>query len=79
MKDTRINIRMPAAEKQQWSEIAAKHGMTVSEFVVRSVRTTILDLKQNYVTTVTQNEPYLVWNSATTAATGGVEFHANES
>lgn len=75
MKSTRVNIRMVPAEKQQWEEIAAKHGMTVSEFVIRSVRTTIRDLASNYTTTITQNEPYLVWHNATaTSGTAGVTF-----
>lgn len=77
MKSTRLNIRMVPAEKQQWDEIAAKHGMTTSEFVIRSVRTTIQDLASNYTTTVTTNEPYLVWSNAT--INSGTGTSANES
>lgn len=80
MKSTRLNIRMVPAEKAQWDEIAAKHGMTTSEFVVRSVRTTIQDLKANYTTTITSNQPYLVWSNTTSSGTSGTTWtDANDS
>ena len=47
MKDTRVNIRIPTAEKEAWEAAAARYGMSLTEFVTRSVRMTMLDLHQS--------------------------------
>lgn len=46
MKDTRVNIRLPQAEKEQWETAAAEYGLTLTEFVTRSVRGTLAALSQ---------------------------------
>lgn len=45
VKDTRINIRIPTAEKEAWEQIADQYGLTLTEFVTRSVRGTMLNLR----------------------------------
>lgn len=63
MKDTRINIRMPAAEKELWETTAREYGMSTTEFVVRSVRTSIMQLnhaKTGNTSTTSNNSTFQV-------------------
>ena len=64
MKDTRINIRIPTAEKEAWETVADRYGLSLTEFVTRSVRGTMLNLSQSH----NQNSASQSLGAATTVA-----------
>lgn len=73
MKDTRINVRIPVSEKELWQQVADTHGMSLTELVTRSVRSTILNLQQqgNYTYGNSPNS-FTTGTAGTFGATGYV-------
>ena len=70
MKDTRINVRIPTAEKELWQQHASAAGMTLSEFVVRSVRTSLAQIAQARTSSnaATSTTLFIDWNATTGGA-----------